>query len=179
VSLAALTLALASPSLDKSLPRAAALLLGVLYTFVTLKWAVPLRALSPHWLMFALAVTWIADATAYYTGRALGHHKLAPRISPAKTWEGAAGSLAGSVAFAALYVPRFMPSIELPLALGVATVANVAGQIGDLAESALKRGADVKDSGKMLPGHGGWLDRLDSTLFTIPMVYWMAAWLAR
>jgi phosphatidate cytidylyltransferase len=177
VTLAALGVAIGASSVSQSLPRAAALLLGVAYTFGTLRWAVPLRALNPHWLLFALLLVWVGDAVAYYTGRALGRHKLAPVISPGKTWEGGIGSLVGSVLLAVLYVPRFAPEVELPVAIGLAAAANLAGQVGDLAESALKRGAGVKDSGHMLPGHGGWLDRVDSSLFAIPVVYWLAAWI--
>jgi len=87
ITLAALALGLARNDLRTSLPRAAALLLGVLYTFGLWRWAIALRVLNPHWLLFALALNWVGDMAAYYGGRALGRHKLAPRISPAKTWE--------------------------------------------------------------------------------------------
>ena len=178
VALAALAVSMNPRNLSKTLPRAAALVFGVLYCFGTLKWAVPLRAMSPYWLLFALAVAWVGDIAAYYMGKAIGRHKLAPSISPGKTWEGSAGSLLGSLAFALLYAHWLLPGTPMPLAAGLAAAANLAGQIGDLAESALKRGAGVKDSGNMLPGHGGWLDRVDSNLFSVPVVYWLAHWIA-
>jgi phosphatidate cytidylyltransferase len=104
-------------------------------------------------------------------GRAIGKHKLAPTISPGKSWEGAIASVAGSVIFGLLYVGHFVPQIALWQVAIIAAVANVAGQFGDLAESALKRGSGLKDSSNLLPGHGGFLDRLDSSLFALPVVY--------
>jgi phosphatidate cytidylyltransferase len=175
ITLAALALGLARNDLRTSLPRAAALLLGVLYTFGLWRWAVPLRALNPHWLLFALALNWVGDMAAYYGGRALGRHKLAPRISPGKTWEGVIASLAGSVVFGFFYLTRLIPSVSPLQSIALGAAGNVAGQIGDLAESAMKRGAGVKDSGSTLPGHGGWLDRVDSSLFALPVVYWLVS----
>jgi phosphatidate cytidylyltransferase len=96
---------------------------------------------------------------------------MAPRVSPAKSWEGAAGSVAGSMLFGGLYAHYLIPQAPLAGALALAAAGNVAGQLGDLCESALKRGAGVKDSGTLLPGHGGWLDRIDSSLFSVPAVY--------
>jgi len=157
------------------LPSAAALLLGVAYVFGSLRSGIELRAISPYWLFFALSLNWAGDIAALYVGRLLGRHKLAARISPAKSWEGAAGSLIATVIYGALYFPRLLPSVPLAEGLGLAAVANIAGQLGDLCESALKRGAGVKDSGKLLPGHGGWLDRVDSTLFTLPIVYFVVS----
>jgi phosphatidate cytidylyltransferase len=174
--LAALGLNLALQDLAKGLPRAAALVLGIVYIFGVWRTAIFLRARSPHWLLFALALNWLGDTAAYYIGRWLGKHKMAPRISPAKSWEGAAASLAASVAFAVLYLPRVQLAAPA-VAVLFGTVGNVAGQMGDLAESALKRGAGVKDSGTMLPGHGGWLDRVDSALFAMPVIYALLAWL--
>jgi phosphatidate cytidylyltransferase len=177
IALLALSLSLSAGELAKGLPRAALLFLGVVYIFGVWRTAIPLRARSPHWLLFVLSLTWIGDAAAYYLGRRFGRHKMAPRVSPAKSWEGAAASLVASVAFAALYVPRFIPGVPLWVAMLLGAAANVAGQIGDLAESALKRGAGVKDSGHMLPGHGGWLDRVDSALFAMPVLWLILAWL--
>jgi phosphatidate cytidylyltransferase len=91
-------------------------------------------------------------------------------VSPAKSWEGAIASTAASVLFGIVYLGWALPEVTLAQRILAAFAGNAAGQIGDLAESALKRGAGVKDSGTMLPGHGGWLDRLDSTLFSIPVV---------
>src|SRR5262249_33821291 len=108
---------------------------------------------------------------AYFIGRKLGKHKLATRVSPNKSWEGAAASVAASMLFGAAYLTRFVEGVTILEAIGITAAANIAGQIGDLAESAMKRGAGVKDSGTILPGHGGFLDRVDSTLFTLPVVY--------
>jgi len=144
---------------------------GVLYIFGSLRCALDLRALNPHWLMFALLLSWVGDTAALYAGRAFGTHKLAPRISPGKTWEGSVASVIASVAIGAVYARYFIPASPLWLALALGAAGNIAGQIGDLAESAMKRGAGVKDSGTSLPGHGGWLDRIDATLFSVPAVY--------
>ena len=172
VTLLGLTLAMSTPDLAKGLPRAAALVLGVIYIFGCWRYAIPLRAASPHWLLFALVLNWVGDTAAYYVGRSLGRHKLAPRVSPGKTWEGAAASLAAARGFGVLYLGRFVPGVSWVEALAISALASVAGQVGDLAESAIKRGAGVKDSSALLPGHGGWLDRVDGTLFTLPVVHW-------
>ncbi len=171
LALAALAVALASPDMEKQLPSASAILLGVIYIFGSWHCAVRLRDANPHWLLFALASIWSGDIAAYYVGRAFGRHKMAPRLSPNKTWEGSLASIVAGALFGALYLPHFVPGVSIPAALGLAVLTNAAGQIGDLAESAIKRGAHVKDSGALLPGHGGLLDRVDSTLFALPVVY--------
>ena len=168
---AAMTLSLASRDLPHALSGSAALVLGVLYIFGAWRCAVGLRAFNPHWLMIALLVSWAGDTAALYVGRAWGRRKLAPSISPGKTWEGAAASVIGGMLAAGLYARFVIPSFPLARVLAIAAAANIAGQIGDLCESAFKRGAGVKDSGSTLPGHGGWLDRMDSSLFAIPTVY--------
>jgi len=173
VAILALALALRSRDLGETLPAAAALLLGVIYVFGSLRCGIDLRAISQYWLFFALSLNWAGDIAALYVGRLIGRHKMAPRVSPAKSWEGAAASVAASVAYGALYFPRLLPSVPLLEGLGLAALANIAGQFGDLCESALKRGAGVKDSGTLLPGHGGWLDRLDSSLFALPVIYFV------
>ena len=157
--------------LAKALPRAAVLLAGIVYIFGSWKCAMPLRELNPHWLMYGLLVNWAGDAGAYYVGRRWGRHKMAPRISPHKSWEGAAASVAASVLIAGAYLLHFVPWIAVPQAVALTVAANAAGQLGDLTESALKRGAGLKDSGAILPGHGGFLDRVDSTLFSLPLIY--------
>ena len=174
IALLALALALTSRELADALPFAAALVFGVVYVFGCLRAGIGLRSLSPFWLFFALSENWIGDAAAYYIGRWLGRHKLAPRISPAKSWEGAVASTAASLIYAYFYFPYLLKGVPLAWALGIAAAGNIAGQIGDLCESAMKRGAGVKDSGTMLPGHGGWLDRIDSSLFAMPVVYFLA-----
>ena len=171
LTLLAAALAMRDSDLADSLPRAALLIFGVLYIFGCWRCAIPLRQLNHHWLMFALLVNWTGDAGAYYIGRAFGKHKLAPRVSPKKTVEGAAASVVASVLLAGGYLVAAIPALPWWHALAVAILANIAGQLGDLAESAMKRGASVKDSGTLLPGHGGFLDRVDSTLFALPVVY--------
>ena len=171
VALLVLVLAMRAENLSASLPGAALRLMGIVYVFGAWKCAIPLRDVNPHWLMFALLVNWAGDIGAYYVGRGLGRHRLAERISPKKTWEGAAGSVAASVLIAGGYLLRFVSGLVIAQVLAVTVAANVAGQLGDLAESAMKRGANVKDSGTLLPGHGGMLDRVDSTLFALPVVY--------
>jgi phosphatidate cytidylyltransferase len=151
-------------------------LLGILYTFIAWRFAFHLRQASPFWLLFALSINWVGDVAAYYVGRAVGRHKLAPRISPGKSWEGAIASMIAAVLFGQVF-PLFAGlSISLTSMALLSALSNAAGQLGDLAESALKRGAGLKDSGTLLPGHGGFLDRLDSSLFTLPVVYyWLHA----
>ena len=173
VAILALALALQSRELPEALPSAAALLLGVLYIFGSFRCGIELRNIDKYWLFLALSLNWVGDIAALYVGRLIGRHKLSPRISPAKSWEGAIASVAASVIYAAIYIPRLLPKMPLAEGLAIAAAANIAGQFGDLCESALKRGAGVKDSGTLLPGHGGWLDRVDSTLFALPVVYFI------
>ena len=121
------------------------------------------------WTLFTLWLVWAGDSVAYFTGRAFGRFPMAPEISPKKTWEGAAGNLAGSLIVAIVFANWLnVPSLQL---LGVAALANAAGQAGDLLESAYKRSAGVKDSGTILPGHGGVLDRIDALIFAAPVVW--------
>jgi phosphatidate cytidylyltransferase len=170
-ALVLMALELRQADLAKSMTGAATALLGVVYIFGAWRCAVGLRAINPHWLMIALLVSWAGDTAALYVGRAFGRHKLALRVSPSKTWEGSIGSVAGGVLAAGVYAHFLIPSAELWAVLAVGAAGNIAGQVGDLCESAFKRGAGVKDSGTTLPGHGGWLDRIDSSLFSIPVVY--------
>jgi phosphatidate cytidylyltransferase len=127
-------------------------------------------------LLFTLLLVWAGDTLAYFVGRWIGQMPLAPRISPKKTWEGAIANLAGSllVGFA------FMRWLNLPPrdVLLMAALANLAGQGGDLLESAYKRSVGVKDSGTILPGHGGMLDRIDALIFAAPVVWYYFSWLA-
>ncbi len=132
-----------------------------------------LRLANPHWLLFAFLLCWAGDTAALYVGKNFGRHKMAPKISPGKTWEGAAGSVAGGVLAGVLYAHYLIPSASLGMVLAIAAAGNIAGQVGDLVESAYKRWGGVKDSGSSLPGHGGWLDRIDSSLLAIPVVYAM------
>ncbi len=171
VALFALILAMRAENLGQALPGAALRLMGVVYIFGTWRFGLLLRERNPHWLMFALLVNWAGDIGAYYVGRTFGRHRLAERVSPQKTWEGAGGSLVASSLVAGAYLIRFVGGLTIPHVLVLTLAANAAGQLGDLAESAMKRGANLKDSGTLLPGHGGMLDRVDSTLFSLPVVY--------
>jgi phosphatidate cytidylyltransferase len=171
IVLVAMTLAMLPADLAKSFPGAATFLLGVIYIFGAWRCAMGLREINPHWLMIALLVSWAGDTAALYVGRSLGRHKLAPHVSPNKTWEGAIGSVIGGTAAAVIYAHFLIPSAVWWGVFAVGAGANIAGQLGDLCESAFKRGANVKDSGTTLPGHGGWLDRIDSSLFSVPVTY--------
>jgi phosphatidate cytidylyltransferase len=162
--------ALRLQDLRSILPYTSCVLLSVLYTFAPWRFAVELRRQSVHLLFFALALNWIGDSAAYYVGRKFGRHRLAPVVSPNKSWEGSVAAVAASVGFGLLYLGHFVPNLAVWQICLMAIVANIAGQLGDLAESALKRGAGVKDSGNLLPGHGGMLDRVDSSLFALPTV---------
>ena len=169
--LIALAAALRSQDLRQSLPCAALLVMGLLYAFGCWRCALEVRARNPHWLMYALIVSWAGDIGGYYIGRRFGKRRLAEHISPNKTWEGTAASLVSSAVIAGAYLVRFVPGVTVFQALLLTLAANAAGQLGDLGESAIKRGAGVKDSGALLPGHGGMLDRVDSVMFVLPVVY--------
>lgn len=130
--------------------------------------------LSTHLLSFFFLVIMGADSGAYFSGKFLGKHKLAPKISPGKTWEGLIGGIITSLVFAWLAHYWFFPELELKFALPLASVMAIISVLGDLAESAMKRGSDTKDAANFLPGHGGLLDRLDSLLFNAPIIYYFA-----
>ena len=166
-----LTLAMRHSELAAGFSRTAVVVLGLIYIFGAWRTATLLRVISPWWLVFGLVVSWIGDTGAYYVGRRYGRHKLAPRVSPGKSWEGSIASAVVSAAAGVLALPRLIPGVGMGEALALALAANVAGQVGDLAESAIKRGAGVKDSGTLLPGHGGLLDRVDSSMFALPVLY--------
>lgn len=168
--------------LDRVLPDTAFSVFGLLYCGLTLG-TVPLIRFQPDGaslVVFLLCTVWIGDTVALYVGRNLGRHKLAPRLSPNKTWEGSAGSLAGSLLVAVALVFVTPRGLHYPGSLArwliLAAVLNVFAQVGDLVESAIKRGAGVKDSGALLPGHGGILDRIDALLLAAPAL-WYAQWI--
>jgi phosphatidate cytidylyltransferase len=174
---------------------AAASIFCLLYTGLTII-AVPTLRAQPNGaslVTFLLCVIWAGDSAAFFVGRAWGRHKLAPKLSPGKSWEGAVGSVAGGLLAAAALLslagleqrsdllatvlqkwdlaPLTYPD-EQWYWLVLAFVVNVAGQVGDLAESALKRSANVKDSGSLVPGHGGVLDRIDALLLAAPVMWY-------
>lgn len=123
------------------------------------------------WLALAIAVTFANDTGAYFAGRALGRHKLAPALSPGKTIEGAVGGLAAALTVTFVAGWAFMPYLSLGERFGIGLVASIVGPAGDLIESLIKRSAGVKDSGHLIPGHGGILDRVDALLFVGAYVY--------
>ncbi|MHB9146752.1 MAG: phosphatidate cytidylyltransferase [Symbiobacteriia bacterium] len=177
--LAALTaLVLSYPA--TSATGAIGVIAGSLYVGWTLSHLVLLRASGPPGLwrpLLVFAGVWATDVAAYLVGTTLGRHKLRPALSPGKSVEGAVGGLLGGMAAAWLVgLPLGLP---IGFRLGLGAAMSVLGQIGDLAESALKRQAGLKDSGKILPGHGGVLDRFDSTLFVAPLVYYVLLWLGK
>ena len=168
------------------LPDTAQGLFGLIYiayplTLVPLLWK---QEDGPALVLFLMVCVWAGDIAALYIGRAFGKHKLAPRLSPGKTWEGSVASIVGSMLAAGLVIfiadtlaarGNTLLHIAEPLwqSLLLAAILNVAAQLGDLLESAIKRGAGVKDSGSMLPGHGGILDRIDALLLAAPVLWFV------
>jgi phosphatidate cytidylyltransferase len=193
-----LTIAMRRTQIAGAYPAAAASTFSFVYIALPMAMLVQLRQqwAGAFWLLYLLLVVWAGDIFAYFVGRSVGRHLMAPRISPKKTWEGAAASLAASLIVGSLLFtyalqistfllrlrlierrdglfglekPELWPIILLTLAL------NAAAQLGDLVESLIKRGAGVKDSGNILPGHGGMLDRIDALLFAAPVLWFYAA----
>jgi phosphatidate cytidylyltransferase len=190
LTIASLAMMLGKPDdMKKSLVSVAATVSGVAYVALLAGCLVGVRMMPdslthsviPHLasklLMMFFAMVIFADTGAYYTGRLTGRHKLAPRVSPGKTIEGAIGGLVAATAAGPLSQLVFFHEISILHALVLGAAIGVLGPIGDLAESMLKRGADVKDSGALLPGHGGVLDRVDSILFCAPLLYYYSRWL--
>lgn len=162
---------------DKMIATTGATILGVLYVVLFGGHLVAVRtgfdqALSSDLLCFFFLVLMGSDTGAYYVGRVFGKHKLAPSISPGKTWEGLAGGLLAGLLMATIAHFWFFRELPLKLALPLAAVMIVVGILGDLTESALKRSVGAKDAANILPGHGGLLDRLDSLLFNAPVIYY-------
>jgi len=130
--------------------------------------------LSTHLLGYFFLVLMGSDTGAYFAGRMFGKHKLAPTISPGKTWEGLIGGIVAAAAFAALATFWFFPELPYPVSIALGICMAAIGVLGDLAESAMKRGSKTKDAANILPGHGGLLDRLDSLLLNAPILYYFA-----
>ena len=158
---------------------------GPIYVGFLLAHAVMLRDLddgadsSRNWLLFAMLVTFATDTGAFATGRLLGRHRMAPSISPNKTWEGAAGGWTWAVVAAVVLGVLLELSAPLWQAALMGAGLGVVAQLGDLMESKLKRATGAKDTGTILPGHGGILDRLDSIVFTLPVVYYLVAFVLK
>lgn len=170
--------------MKKALAAAAATVFGVIYVALLAGCLVgvrmiadsaprtPVSHLASKLLTMFFAIVMMTDTGAYYTGRTIGRHKLAPRVSPGKTIEGAIGGFVMAVVAGFLCKLVFFPEIPGVHALAMGGTLGAIGQFGDLAESLLKRGSNVKDSGNILPGHGGMLDRVDSILFCAPVLYY-------
>jgi phosphatidate cytidylyltransferase len=177
MGLAVLTLATRRPMVE-ALPAAGISSSALVLIALPLSFAVRLHGISlfgPFLLLFSLVITWVGDTTAYFVGRAIGRHPFAPHLSPKKTWEGAVASFAGSILVGV--AAAHWVNIGLAHLIGMAAAGNIAGQMGDLLESAYKRSAGVKDSGAMLPGHGGILDRIDALILAIPVVWYYWLWI--
>jgi phosphatidate cytidylyltransferase len=194
-----LTRAMRNEDLSDGYPAAAASVFAFTYIALPMGMLVQLRQqwAGAFYLLYLLLVVWAGDIFAYFVGKSIGRHLMAPRISPKKTWEGAAASVVASVGVGWLLFsnaekissallraglitrPGGMYGLEVP-AMGpvilLTIVLNIAAQLGDLVESLIKRGAGVKDSGAILPGHGGMLDRIDALLFAAPVLWYYAAW---
>ena len=130
--------------------------------------------LSTKLLAFFFLIVMGADTGGYYVGKNLGKYKLIPKVSPGKTWEGVVGGIVFSSVFAAIATATFFPELSYKFSIPLAIIMTIVGLFGDLAESAIKRGAGAKDAANILPGHGGILDRLDSLLFNAPILYYFA-----
>lgn len=194
-----LTIGMRRGDLRSGYPAAAAAVFAFTYIALPMGMLVQLRQLwaGAFYLLYLLLVVWAGDILAYFVGKSIGRHLMAPRISPKKTWEGAVASLVASVGVGWLlfaHAERISSALlswglivrrdglfglETP-AMGpvilLTVVLNIAAQLGDLVESLIKRGAGVKDSGALLPGHGGMLDRIDALLFAAPVLWCYAAW---
>jgi phosphatidate cytidylyltransferase len=194
-----LTIAMRREDLSSGYSAAASAVFAFAYIALPMGMLVQLRQqwAGAFYLLYLLLVVWAGDIFAYFIGKSIGQHLMAPRISPKKTWEGAAASLAASVAVGWLLFRYALPLSSTMLRMGLierrdglfgleqpamapiivlTIVLNVAAQLGDLVESLLKRGAGVKDSGAILPGHGGMLDRIDALLFAAPILWYYASW---
>ena len=166
---------------SRALASVSATVFGVVYTALLAGYLVGVRMtpdtaatpkLAAKLLTTFFAIVMMTDTGAYYTGRTIGRHKLAPRVSPGKTIEGSVGGFISASLAGLVCKLIFFPSMPIWQALALGAVIGIVGQVGDLAESMLKRGSEVKDSGNIFPGHGGMLDRLDSILFCAPIIYY-------
>jgi phosphatidate cytidylyltransferase len=185
--------------LERGYPAAAASSFAFAYIAIPMTLLVSIRQqpAGAIWTIYALLAVWAGDIFAYFVGKSLGRHRMSPEISPKKTWEGAVASIMASVIIGTLWMQHAPAISSALLRLGLidrrdgmfgleqpqlwpiillSAVVNIAAQLGDLVESLIKRGAGVKDSGTILPGHGGMLDRIDAMLFAVPVVWAYGAW---
>lgn len=162
-----------------ALEEIAVTLAGIIYVSWLLGHQILLRGMEggAHLIFLLYLTTWAGDTGAYYAGRMAGRTKLYEKISPKKTWEGAVGGLIASIGAAILIKYWFMPGLSVGQCVVIGCLLGVSGQIGDLVESLMKRSLSVKDSGSIIPGHGGILDRVDSLLFSGPVLYYYLKYL--
>ncbi len=154
-------------------------LFGILYIAFLLSYVSLIRKLpeGKTWVLFLIATVWAGDIAAFSGGSLFGRHKLYPKISPKKTYEGLFGGILGAAGVAVIFTLLVLPGMKVAVSALIAIGIGVFGQLGDFSESMLKRSAQVKDSGHLIPGHGGMLDRLDSFLFSSPFLYYSLAYL--
>jgi phosphatidate cytidylyltransferase len=173
---------------EKPLHSLSATMLGVLYPTALLVFLTALRvgrgpdvgdAEAFYLTVTVFALVWATDILAYYTGKSLGRHKLAPSVSPKKTWEGSVGGALGALLVAVGLKLTLIPFLAWPHVMAVALSCGIVSQLGDLAESRFKRSVGAKDSGTLLPGHGGVLDRFDAMILAAPLVYLYLTYIAR
>jgi phosphatidate cytidylyltransferase len=163
-----------SRPVDGAIEDVASTCLGIFYVAMLFAFQVVIRTSTDgkQWLVFLFFIIWASDIGAYSIGMPFGKHRLYEKVSPKKSLEGLAGALVASAGMALVCRAWFMPPVSAAEAIGIALVLAVAGTVGDLVESLFKRAAGVKDSGTVIPGHGGILDRMDSMLFAAPVLYY-------
>jgi phosphatidate cytidylyltransferase len=170
-----------SQNLSLTIPHIGITLFGIFYIGYLLSHVFLIRKMvdGTQWVLFLIATVWAGDISAFLSGSFLGRHKLYPKISPKKTYEGLVGALIGSIIIALLFAHLFIPRLGKGLCILLAICLGILGQGGDFIESMLKRSAQVKDSGSLIPGHGGMLDRLDSFLFSAPFLHYSLLYLLK
>jgi phosphatidate cytidylyltransferase len=170
-----------SRDLSSTISKMGMLLFGILFIGFLLAYVSLIRNMTNGrlWVLFLITTVWAGDISALVSGASFGRHKLYPKISPKKTFEGLGGAILGSIIVALAFVLLFIPHMKKGTCILLAAGIGFFGQLGDFAESMLKRSAHVKDSGNLIPGHGGMLDRLDSFLFSAPFLYYCLLYLLK
>ncbi len=168
-----------SQNLSSTISNMGIMLFGIFYIGFLLSHVslIRNRVDGKQWVLFLIATVWAGDISAFLSGTLLGRHKLYPKISPKKTYEGLAGGIVGSIIVALTFTLLFIPKLKIESCVLLAIGLGFLGQLGDFTESMLKRSAQVKDSGSLIPGHGGMLDRLDSFLFSAPFLHYSLLYL--
>jgi phosphatidate cytidylyltransferase len=164
-----------SQNLPSTISRMGILLFGILYVGFLFPHVSLIRNMTKGrvWVLLLIVTVWAGDIFAFLSGSLFGKHKLYPKISPNKTYEGLGGAIVGSILVALVYSHFYIPRMDVGFCILVAMGLTILGQLGDFTESMLKRSAQVKDSGSLIPGHGGMLDRMDSFLFSAPFFHYL------